>query len=105
MAEDVVVIWKDIEDWPRYEISNTGKVRNKETGRILKTYVTKSNSEKVTLNLENIGYKFAISRLVAKAFLPDFDPGLKVDHKDYIGTNNHVDNLQMGRPVPKRKDW
>ena len=28
-------IWKDIEDFPNYEVSDQGRVRNKKTGHIL----------------------------------------------------------------------
>ena len=30
--------WKDILDYENYEVSNLGNVRNKKTGRILKSY-------------------------------------------------------------------
>ena len=30
--------WKDISDYENYEVSNLGNVRNKKTGRILKSY-------------------------------------------------------------------
>jgi len=36
-----------------------------------------------------------VHRLVAQAFLDDYDPDLDVDHIDMNKTNNHVSNLRM----------
>ena len=44
----------------------------------------------------NIGKRKIYShRLVAEAWLPDFDKKLFVDHIDNNGLNNHIDNLRM----------
>ena len=31
--------WQTIEEFPDYSVSNTGKIRNNKTGRILKPYI------------------------------------------------------------------
>ena len=98
-------IWKQLEEAPQYEISNTGRLRHipKQTIRNLTTrkgYVTYSinaNGKIITLTAH---------RLVAKYFLPepaqyilDWAKTIKrgvpfVNHKDGNTLNNHVDNLE-----------
>jgi hypothetical protein len=38
-------IWKELDDLPNYEISNMGRLRNKNTLRILKTRISKLGYE------------------------------------------------------------
>lgn len=44
------------------------------------------------------GYFKPIHRIVAEAFLEDFDQGLHVNHKNMIKTDNSVENLEMVTP-------
>ena len=41
------------------------------------------------------GYNQSVHRTVAEAFLPDWNPGLTVNHKDGSTFNNHANNLEM----------
>lgn len=41
------------------------------------------------------GRKFSVHRLVAQHFLPDWNPGLEVNHIDGNRDNNRADNLEM----------
>ena len=43
--------WKQLEE--HYEISNFGRVRNNQTGKVLKTLKCNGYKSKVTLTLEN----------------------------------------------------
>ena len=45
MGEIKVEIWKDIEDFPNYQISNYGRLRNLDTGNIVKPYFTDEEME------------------------------------------------------------
>ena len=110
-------IWTDIIEYPQYEISNYGRVRNKRTNTILKGSI--NNHGYVRFDLCDNGKRVVRSghRLVATHFL-DMIEGLNcVNHKDGDKTNNHVSNLEwcdikwnanhassvLGHMVPKNK--
>ena len=63
-------IYKTIEEFPNYEVSNLGNVRNKKTGRILKH--TKANNGYYTVNLYRDGQ--AKSQLVHRIVMITFNP-------------------------------
>lgn len=78
----------------RYEVSNTGKVRNIETKRILKQSLDSKGYKTVTLSRGGYGFQKRVNILVAEAFLGGPYPDLDVYHKDGDKTNNNVDNLK-----------
>lgn len=79
-----------INDEPDFEVSNTGIVRNKVTGKIRKPFFDKNGY--VCINLHNHWYK--VHRLVAQAFIPNPDNLPQINHKDEDKTNNNVSNLE-----------
>ena len=81
--------YKPILDYPDYEVSNLGNVRNIKTGRILKPR-NNDGYYRVLLNNKNK----RIHRLVALTFLPNPDNKTDVDHIDRNRTNNVVSNLR-----------
>jgi hypothetical protein len=91
-------IWKTIKDYPNYEVSSFGKIRNLRTGRLLST--TKLNRDGYnTVGLyKNKGKQFrkcvSIHLFVAKAFLKKVRGKDFVNHIDKNKTNNHMDNLR-----------
>lgn len=87
-------IWKQIEDFPNYEVSNRGRVRNKKTGR-LKTQRLGRNERYISVWLIHNGVEATrrVHRLVAEAFLGKH-PNLIVNHIDGDRTNNNVENLE-----------
>lgn len=93
--------WVEIEDFPNYEVSDFGNVRNSNTGKILKPRPIVKNEGKYTcydVNLYNDtrtqGFHHKIHRLVAKAFIPNPDNKPDVDHIDADTSNNKVSNLR-----------
>lgn len=90
-----VEIWKEVEEFPEYKVSNTGKVISK-SGKVLKTFVTNSGYEAVTLYSAAKGSRKTVHRLVAKAFVVNPEPGKLdvVNHKDGNRNNNDADNLE-----------
>jgi hypothetical protein len=89
-------IWKTIEDYPNYDVSNFGNIRNNKTSKLLKLQKNYSGYLKITLVSSNKkGSKNCIvHRLVAKAFIPNFDNKPTVNHIDKNRMNNIVSNLE-----------
>ena len=98
-------LWKIIEGWPGYKISNYGNVlswRIAGSGnkicskpRLLKQGIGKWGHHRVTLCSHGQMKCFPVQRLVAFHFIgPPAQPWLVVDHIDNDPHNNRVDNLQ-----------
>ena len=104
--------WRYIKGFPRYIITNHGRILNIFTGRELKQskHVTCRNKDSIyciyEVNLMPLHGKFKtyrVHRLVAEAFLPipEVNPDgtkmigtLCVNHKDGNTANNNVNNLE-----------
>jgi hypothetical protein len=92
-----VEIWKEIDGYHgRYQISSWGRVRNAETGKILKPYKNAKGYLKVGLKItgEKISHKHRVNRLVATAFVHNPDGLPQVNHKDGNKENNSYTNLE-----------
>jgi hypothetical protein len=87
-------IWRCINNYPNYEISTNGRVRNKKTFRILKQVLKKSGYYQVCLYNNGKGKIFYVHRLVVSHFLPNFYNKPTVDHKNRISTDNRLINLR-----------
>lgn len=88
------MIWKTIEDYPDYEVSDAGKVRNKNTHKVLKYRRSAQGYDRVRLYKDKIGKNMLVHRLVATAFIPNEERFPVVNHKDEDVTNNNVSNLE-----------
>lgn len=91
--------WRDLVDFPGYEVSNLGKVRNKITMKSLRMKMiskypgyqfhlghTKSDKGK--------NYQRTIHRLLAKAFIPNPEDKSEVNHIDSNKMNYAISNLE-----------
>lgn len=115
-------IWKDIEGFEgKYQVSNIGLIRNiehdrkvklkqqdtaKVRQRILKPIISKTGNHyyKSILLFDGECYKgYAISTLVAKAFVPNDCNGEIVVHKDNDTLNNNANNLKWEKRSDKTK--
>lgn len=90
--------WKEVEDFPLYEISNFGRVRNKD-GKILKAQKnTRNGYYQIMLHNGINGNKIKLHylhRLVATYFLPPPDAGqTQITHRDGNRADNSAINLQ-----------
>lgn len=86
--------WKQVIGYEGlYEVSNTGKVKNAQTGReIAIGYV--NGYKRVNLWKNNKYKTKRIHRLVAEAFIPNPENKRTVNHKDGDKLNNNVNNLE-----------
>lgn len=111
MKANEPAIWKQIPDWPQYEVSNDGQVRcwsipgfkpkdrTRRLPRYKKAHVAKDGYARVTLCESSHTPKqrietFSVHRLVAMCFIPTDNINLDVAHLDGLKTNNHYKNLK-----------
>ena len=92
-------IWKTIEDYPNYMVSNMGRVKSLGNDKTRKEKILKSckcRGGYVMVNLYKDGKKkyLTIHRLVASAFLNNPDNLPQINHIDEDKTNNRVENLE-----------
>lgn len=87
-------IWKDIKDYPNYQVSNLGKVKNAKTNKILKPFSPIGEYLKVSLSKNGKAKHYFIHRLVAETFIPNPNNYPCVNHKDENPSNNCVSNLE-----------
>lgn len=91
--------WKAIEDFPGYEVSDRGKVRNSKTGRVLKQQELKQSRRNSTLLAvcmmrERKKALKTVHRLVAAAFVPNPDGLPQVEHINGELFDNRAKNLR-----------
>lgn len=102
MVEEV---WKKIEGYEDYSISNYGNVWSQKTkkGRYLKPSPSQGQKKGVKYNYHSYWVNLTkdgksnmikVSRLVATAFIPNPNNYPIVHHKDCDPSNNHIDNLE-----------
>ena len=88
-------IWKSIEGYENYSVSNLGNVINITTGKILKQHDNGKGYLHVALyNKQHEGRTIMVHRLVAKAFVPNPENLPQVNHIDECKRNNCADNLE-----------
>ena len=86
-------IWKPLRNFPSYDGSSEGRIRNIRTQRILKTVTNDRGHVTLTLRKNNAQYSVRLARVIAETFLGEH-PGMDVRHKDHDRSNNRVDNLE-----------
>lgn len=87
-------IWKKIDGFESYSVSNMGRVRNDVTVRVLSFWDNHNGYKMVTLTRNYEKHSFRVHRLVAKSFIPNPDNLPQVNHINEIKTDNRVDNLE-----------
>ncbi len=88
-------IYKIIDGYENYSVSNHGNVKNIKTNTILKGGLTHDNYHHISL-LDNKGKRksWRVHRLIADAFIENPDNKPCVDHIDRNRTNNNINNLR-----------
>lgn len=89
--------WRTIEDFPNYEVSSEGRIRNADTGYILSCFPNGRGIYQVVMQRDGRNNARAVHKLVANAFV-------ETEYRDYRGdevpihidgdrTNNSAENL------------
>ena len=86
-------IWKTIKDYPNYQISNLGRIKNNHN-RILKDRIDKYGYKVIGLYKEGKMKNLFIHRLVASAFISNLDNLPQVNHINENKLDNRVENLE-----------
>lgn len=85
--------WKNIEGY-NYQVSSKGRIRNKATKAIKKSFINERGYAIVSLYKEKRLKTFRVHRLVAQAFIPNPQNLPEVNHLDENKQNNQLTNLE-----------
>lgn len=100
-------MWKDIENWEDYyEVSDSGEVRNKETGKMIVGDVNSAGYYRVCLYRKGHNppkQRFFRHRLVAQHFLPNPKGLPEVNHKDANREHNYKENLEWADKIENER--
>lgn len=90
--------WITISEFPKYEVSSHGRVRNRKTGRVLKPMWTGLKRKQYATVRFGKGSSAdrKVHHLVLEAFVGPRPPGGIARHLDDDATNNRADNLRWG---------
>lgn len=86
--------WVPAYNFPMYEASSDGNIRNKITGRILKTQINEHGYKALSLRKDGKSYSRTVHKIIAESFHGGEHPGLDVNHKDTNKLNNRSTNLE-----------
>lgn len=88
------MLWKQLDNYSRYEISDTGLVKNLRTNRLLKGSI--SQDYKIVTLYPDKGKKkpLRVHRVIAQIFCPNPENYKIVNHIDGDKLNNHAVNLE-----------
>ena len=76
-------VWRQIERYPNYDASSEGRIRNRKTGRILKTNTSETGYERLSLSKNSRQTTERVHRIIADTFI------------DGDKSNNRIDNLEF----------
>lgn len=93
-------IWKNIEEYPNYQVSNMGRVKRLSTGyyrrteKILKPQLQNNGYLHIKLSQKDKTKCILVHRLVAQVFIPNPNNLPQVNHINEDKTDNRVENLE-----------
>ena len=97
--------WRDLPELEgEYQVSNLGRVKRiKGVEKLRKITIQKNGYAYVSLSFDNTTKTVKVSRLVAKAFIPNPNNYEEVDHINADKTNNTVSNLEWVTPEENKR--
>jgi hypothetical protein len=100
--------WIDIKGYEGiYQVSNTGKVKSL-IGNKIKIRKPKLDNKgyyQINLHKNNKSKTFRLHRLVAESFIPNTSSKPFVNHKNFIKTDNSIDNLEWSTPLENTRHY
>jgi len=96
----MVEIWKDVEGFDDYEISNLGRIKSykqKKEGKILNPWKTVKNYLMIAMSLNGKKYNKSIHRLVLENFHP-------IENMDQFECN-HINGIKSDNRYPENIEW
>ena len=109
-------VWKDIENYPNYQISNLGRVKSKERYTKQRNGMNLRKEKLLTPQKDHKGYLyvrlynengwkyFKIHRLVADAFIPNVNNKPTIDHINRKKDDNNVHNLRWADYIEQQNN-
>lgn len=89
-----MIHWKKVDGFSSYSVSDTGLVRNDNTGNLISICNSDTGYSVAHLCKNKKFYTVRVHRLVAQAFIPNSQNEKCVNHKNGIKTDNRVENLE-----------
>ena len=86
--------FKTISEYPMYDISKNGIIRNRETKKIKSQYVGSTGYYMCTLTKDKKHKPKRVHRLLAELFIPNPNNELFINHIDGNKLNNSISNLE-----------
>ena len=93
-----MTVWKTIKEFPNYEVSSLGEIRNKITKKHLKQQTKEKGYKGVILHKNNKKYNLRVHRVVATEFIDNPLNKPYVNHLNGNKADNRSKNLEWVTP-------